>query len=542
MKWPICLPVRFRRWHTAWGLLLLAGILLLSLMGCGHRADVPDGTLRYVLEQEPSTLDPAKSTTLPESSVELQLFDGLTRLTDKDEPAPANALSWQVSPDGLTYTFTLRPGLVWSDGSPLTARDYEYAWKRVLDPATASPNVYMLYVIKNAEAYFKGQVPSSEVGVKAVDDRTLVVTLQAPAAYFLSLTAFHTYYPVPEAVVKAHPDTWASSAETLIGNGPFVMTGWKHSGEIDFRRNEHYWDKANVSLAAMEWPISESQSTRLTLVEGGEADMMAEPPVADQSRLEKAGIFHVAPTLGTYYYVFNVKAEPFTDPRVRRALSLVLDRKAIVDNVVHGGKVPAYAFVPPGLTDPATGRDFRAEGGNLAEENRAEARLLLQEAGYGPDHPLPPFTILYNTNEMHKAIAETVQAVWKETLGLQAQLQNQETKVFLANREEGNYQVARASWVGDYADPQTFLDVFDDEDNDAGYHSEAYKAIMDEVHDARDPARRMAAMHRAEDLLFADGVIIPIYYTTGPYVANDQIGGYHWSILGTVDFKHAYRK
>lgn len=529
-----------KKWWQLVATMLLATALLLG--GCGRSSDIAPDSLRFALEQEPSTLDPAKSSTLPESDVELAIFEGLTRLNAKDLPEPAAAESWTVSDDGMTYTFRLREGLTWSDGKPLTAHDFEYAWKRVLNPTVAASNAYMLYVIKNGEAYNTEKATAADVGVTAIDDRTLVVQLEAPAAYFIGLTAFHAYYPVRQDIVEAHPDTWATDAKTIVGNGPFILTKWQHNAELDFVKNETYWDAKAVRLKSMEWPVSESQSTRLTLVEGGAADMTTEPPVADQQRLTEAGLFKVKPSLGTYYYVYNVTAPPFDNPKVRRALSMVIDRKAIVDTIVHGGKIPAFAFVPPGLTNEATGQDFRHEGGNLVSKNVEEAKALLAEAGYGPGHPVPPITILYNTNEMHKAIAEAIQAVWSNELGLDVSLQNQETKVFMANREAGHYQVARASWIGDYADPQTFFDVFSDPANDAQYHSEAYNALMDRVHATTDVGERMALMHEAEKMMFDESLIIPIYFTTTPYVANEAIDGYNWSILGTVDFKHAYRK
>lgn len=524
-----------------YGVLVLIAVALL-VGGCARQASVPADTIRFAVDQEPSTLDPAKSTTLTELDAEMAIFEGLTRLDDAGKPQPAMAERWTVSPDGKVYTFTIRPGVKWSDGKPVTAHDFEYAWKRVLDPQVAAANAYMLYILKNGEEYNNEKATADDVGVKAVDDTTLVVTLNSPAAYFIGLTAFHAYYPVRQDIVEANPDTWASNAKTIIGNGPFVLTNWQHSAEMDFVKNTQYWDADSVKLQAMEWPISESQSTRLTLVEGGAADMTVEPPVADQNRLTKLGLFKVKPSLGTYYYVFNVQAAPFDNPKVRQAFSMVIDRKAIVDTIVHGGKIPAYAFVPPGLIDEVTGKDFRAEGGDLVSVNVTKAKELLKEAGYGPNHPLPPITILYNTNEMHKAIAEAVQAVWQNELGANVSLQNQETKVFMSNREEGHYQVARASWIGDYADPQTFMDVFSDPANDAQYHDEAYNALMDEVHNSVDPAKRWELLHEAEKRIIDQSLVIPIYYTTTPYVANDKIAGYTWSILGTVDFKNAYRK
>lgn len=520
-------------------LLFLFGLFLglLALTGCG--VDHPD-TVSFVLEAEPSRLDPAMSTALTESDTELQLFEGLTRLDDHDDPQPALAKSWEISPDGKTYIFHLRDNLTWSDGTPLTAHDLEYAWKRVVDPDVASENAYMLFCIDKAEDYFKRQATADEVGVKATDDKTLVVHLTNPTPYFLNLTAFHCYYPVPQHVVEAHPDTWASDAEGLVGNGPFKIVSWKHSSEITMVKNDQYWDKDAVKLATLDFPISDSQATRLTLVESNQANMTVEPPPADQERLEKMGLYKIAPYLGAYYYVFNVQQKPFDDVRVRKAFALAVQRKGLMEHIVRGEKEAAYAWVPPGMKDPVTGKDFRAEGGNLITEDAAQARQLLQEAGYDEKHPLPEVTLLFNTNEMHKAVAEALQAMWKENLGVSVRLMNQESKVFMASRAQGDYQIARASWIADYVDPMSFLDVFADEENDAQYHNPAYNDLIQKAKSTNDEAKRMAYMHEAEQMLFDDCVIIPLYYTTQPYVAQPYIKGYHWSPLGLVDFKHAY--
>lgn len=525
---------------------LLMAILLLvvSIAGCGQSSSgsADKNILRYALEAEPATIDPGLSTAIPASNVELQLFEGLTRLDDKGQPQPGAAVSWTVNPEGTEYTFTLREGAVWSDGTPVKASDFEYAWKRILDPKTGSQNAYMLYALKNGQAFYEGKASAADVGVKAVDDRTLKVNLETPVAYFLGLTAFHAYYPVPQHVVEKAPQTWASDASSFVGNGPFILSNWAHKTEMVFAKNPKYWDAVNVKLAGMQWPISESQKTRLTLVENNQADMMVEPPMVDQQRLTDKGIFHIAPYLGTYYYVFNVEAAPLTDVRVRQALSMAIYRENIVQNIVKGGKTPANAFVSNGLLDPVTQKDFREEGGNLVTENVAQAKALLAAAGYGPQNPLPTVTILYNTNEMHKAVAEAIQAIWKQELGVDSELVNQETKVYFDTRSSGNFQIAKSSWIADYSDPQTFLDVFFDPDNDARYHSAEYNALMEKVHNTADQQTRMSTMHEAEKVLFRDAVVIPIYFTTQPYVATDRIGGYSWSNLGTVDFKSAFVK
>lgn len=506
--------------------------------GCSDEA-MTDDTVRYALESEPSTLDPAKSTAITESNVELALFEGLTRLDEHEQPQPAAAKSWDISPDGTEYTFHLRDNLLWNDGTPLTAHDFEYAWKRVLDPQTASENAYMMYPLNNGEAFFKQEVSSDQVGVKALDDKTLYVKLKAPITYFLNLTAFHAYYPVPRHVVEKDPEIWAAN-DKIVSNGPFVLTHWIHSNQLQFIKNDKYWDKDKVKLENMQWPISESQTTRVSMVESGQANITVEPPISEQERLTKEGLFKMSPYLGSYYYSFNTQKAPFDNPLVRKAFSMAVDREKLVNNVIKGGKEPAYAWVPPGLTNPITKKDFRSEGGNLVEYNPQKAKELLSEAGYPNGKGLPPITILYNTNEMHKAVAEVIQAMWKENLNVNVELLNQESKVYLDARNTGNFQVARASWVGDYADPMTFMDVYLDENNDGQYHNSLYNDLIRKAQNTNNQKIRMQAMHDAEKILMNDAVVLPIYYTTQPYVAQPYIKNYHWSILGTIDFKEAY--
>lgn len=497
-------------------LILISIFIVYSFLisGCSDEA-MTDDTVRYALESEPSTLDPAKSTALAESNVELALFEGLTRLDEHEQPQPAAAKSWDISPDGTEYTFHLRDNLLWNDGTPLTAHDFEYAWKRVLDPQTASENAYMMYPLNNGEAFFKQEVSADQVGVKALDDKTLYVKLKAPITYFLNLTAFHAYYPVPRHVVEKDPEIWAAN-DKIVSNGPFVLTHWIHSNQLQFVKNDKYWDKDKVKLENMQWPISESQSTRVSMVESGQANITVEPPISEQERLTKEGLFKMSPYLGSYYYSFNTQKAPFDNPLVRKAFSMAVDREKLVNNVIKGGKEPAYAWVPPGLTNPVTKQDFRREGGNLVEYNPQKAKELLSEAGYPNGEGLPPITILYNTNEMHKAVAEVIQAMWKENLNVNVELLNQESKVYLDARNTGNFQVARASWIGDYADPMTFMDVYLDENNDGQYHNPLYNDLVRKAQNTNNQEIRMQAMHEAEKILMDDAVVLPIYYTTQP--------------------------
>ena len=521
-------------------LILISIFIVYSFLisSCSDEA-MTDDTVRYALESEPSTLDPAKSTALTESNVELALFEGLTRLDEHEQPQPAAAKSWDISPDGTEYTFHLRDNLLWNDGTPLTAHDFEYAWKRVLDPQTASENAYMMYPLNNGEAFFKQEVSADQVGVKALDDKTLYVKLKAPITYFLNLTAFHAYYPVPRHIVEKDPEIWAAN-DKIISNGPFILTHWIHSNQLQFVKNDKYWDKDKVKLENMQWPISESQSTRVSMVESGQANLTVEPPISEQERLSKEGLFKMSPYLGSYYYSFNTQKAPFDNPLVRKAFSMAVDREKLVNNVIKGGKEPAYAWVPPGLNNPITKQDFRREGGNLVEYNPQKARELLSEAGYPNGEGLPPITILYNTNEMHKAVAEVIQAMWKENLNVNVELLNQESKVYLDARNTGNFQVARASWIGDYADPMTFMDVYLDENNDGQYHNPLYNDLVRKAQNTNNQEIRMQAMHEAEKILMDDAVVLPIYYTTQPYIAQPYVKNYRWSILGTIDFKEAY--
>lgn len=521
-------------------LILISIFIVYSFLisGCSDES-MTDDTVRYALESEPSTLDPAKSTALAASNVELALFEGLTRLDEHEQPQPAAAKSWDISPDGTEYTFHLRDNLLWNDGTPLTAHDFEYAWKRVLDPQTASENAYMMYPLNNGEAFFKQEVSADQVGVKALDDKTLYVKLKAPITYFLNLTAFHAYYPVPRHIVEKDPEIWAAN-DKIVSNGPFVLTHWIHSNQLQFVKNDKYWDKDKVKLENMQWPISESQSTRVSMVESGQANITVEPPISEQERLTKEGLFKMSPYLGSYYYSFNTQKAPFDNPLVRKAFSMAVDREKLVNNVIKGGKEPAYAWVPPGLTNPVTKQDFRREGGNLVEYNPQKARELLSEAGYPNGEGLPSITILYNTNEMHKAVAEVIQAMWKENLNVNVELLNQESKVYLDARNTGNFQVARASWIGDYADPMTFMDVYLDENNDGQYHNPLYNDLVRKAQNTNNQEIRMQAMHEAEKILMNDAVVLPIYYTTQPYIAQPYVKNYRWSILGTIDFKEAY--
>ncbi len=516
-------------------------ILLLCLTwfitGCDNEPKYnPDTTISMALSSEPSSLDPAMTYGLSESTVELAIFEGLTRLDEHNIPQPALAERWEITPDGLTYTFHLRQNIKWTDGTPITAHDFVYSWCRALNPDTGCGNSYMLFNILNAEEYNSGEATEAEVGLKALDDQTLQVTLKEPAAYFLNLTAFHAFYPVPKHIVDNAPDTWASNSNTIVGCGPFKIIKWAHASEIILERNETYWNSEIVKSDHIKMPISESRSTRLTMLESHLTDLIIDPPAADEERLTQKGLYKTTPMLGTSYYVFNVTKPPFDKVEVRKAFAMSIARQDLIDKVIKNGKKPAYTFVPPGIT--VDNKDFISESGHLIEEDVQQAQKLLKSSGYNGE----PITILYNTSEVNKAISEAIQAMWKTNLGVEVELTNQETKVFYDSREHGQYQVAIANWVADFADPLNFLDVFSDKTNDAQYHNPAYNQLMALAHKEINPHKRLEYLHQAEKMLFDDCVIIPLYYTNQVLVVNPAFKDYICSPMGTIDLIKAYKE
>ncbi|MDR3590057.1 MAG: peptide ABC transporter substrate-binding protein [Negativicutes bacterium] len=523
-------------------LLVLILVCVALLSGCGRfGGKAGPKYLRYAVGAEPETVDPRKSTSVAASTVEAQLFEGLTGLDRDNKPVPAVAERWEVSADGLKYVFYLRSDARWSNGEPVTAQDFEYAWKSTLSPELASSYAYQLFYLKNGEAYNTKQVDAGEVGVKAVGDRMLEVTLEKPTPYFLSLTAFHTYYPVNRQA--AANGKWASDPKTIVGNGPFKMTSWVHDSKMEFVKNDNYWDAAKVPMAKLDLILVDNNSTVLTMFENGQLDMAENTPASEIPRVIKEGKLKIFPFLATYYYTFNVSQPPFDNPKVRKAFSLAIDRQSIISRILRAEQQPALALVPNGLPDASAGEDFRLKGGNYLQDNDvATAQKLLAEAGYPEGKGLPAVTLLYNTSESHKMIAEAVQEMWKKNLGVVVQLSNQEWKVFLDNLDKRNYQVARDSWIGDYADAMTFIDLFESEggNNTPGYKNPAYDALVKAAKSTPDQADRIAAMHRAEKMLMDDAVIAPIYFYTNPVLVRDNVKGYIRSILGTVYLKEAY--
>ena len=511
--------------------------------GCGSESGSGSGdqaTIRATFGTEPETLDPGKATGVPEATYLGEMFEGLTSLDKDGQPVPAAAEKWDVSEDGLTYTFHLRDNK-WSNGDPVTAQDFEYAWKRTLSQDLASEYAYMLFPIQGAEDYNKNGGSADKVGVKAVDDKTLEVHLARPTAYFLELLAHQSYYPVNKNVVDKDKE-WATKSDEIVGNGAFKMESWEHNSKITVEKRDDYWDHDKVKAKKIEMPLIDNMSTAVSMFDNGDVDLVLDPPAADAERLKGEGKLQLDKNIGTFFFDTNNKLAPFDNPKVRKAFSLALDRQTLVDQVLHGLASPATGWIPTGFTNPATKKDFAEESGKLVNENVEEAKKLLAEAGYPDGKGMPPITLLYNTNENNKAICEAAQEMWKKNLGVDVELTNQEWKVYLQSRKSGTVQIARARWVGDYLDPMTFADYLlsNGTNNYGRYANPKYDEFVHQAQNSNDPSVRMQAMHEAEKICIDDMGLIPVFFYKTSVAMNPKLKGVVDPGNTVFDFKYAY--
>lgn len=505
--------------------------------------------LNINLSAEPPTFDPAQAQDSQTNTVLKLMYEGLVRMGEDGNPVPGVAESWEISEDGKEYVFTLREDAKWSNGDAVTANDFVFAWKRVLDPAStpAPPYAYQLYYIENAEQFNTGEITDfSQVGVEAVDEKTLKVKLVNPTPYFLGLTSFYTYYPVHSSVDGN--DKWATNKDSMVVNGPFTLTEWTTGQKIQVTKNEQYWDKASINLARVDMSLTNSGATELSSYRNGEIDYAGAPNgeiPTDQIKGVQSELpdeFNVKGIASTYYYMFNVTAEPFQNAKIRKAFAMSINRQAIVDNVTLGGQLPAFGFVPPGIKGAS--EEFRTEVEDAYfEENAEEAKRLLEEGmkeeGYTT---LPKVTLIYNSSEAHQKLAVAVADMWKNALGVEVATQNQEWGVFLETRKNLNYQVARAGWSADYNDPMTFMDMWTtgNGNNDSGYANPEYDALIKQAAVEQDAAKRNDLFAQAEKMLVEeDMVIAPLYYYTNVSLTKPYLKGVSLDFSGAIDFTRA---
>ncbi len=525
-------------------LVVLAGLL----GGCGGRESLADQAaadqrLLAGNGAEPSNLDPHTITGIPERNVVMTLFEGLTRFDPATlEARPAAAERWDVSADGLVYTFHLRAGLQWSDGRDLSAHDFYRSFRRILSPALGSDNADEMYVVVGAEAFHQGRSTDfSTVGFRVIDDRTLEIRLRHPSPYLLRTMASRTWIPVPMHVIEQYGDPldpnnpWTRPGR-LVGNGPFVLHAWEPNRQIEVRRNPTYWNRDTVRLNAVQFFPIENETAEEAAFRSGQLHLTERVPLArlDTYRRDAPELLRIAPLSGVYFYNFNVNQPPFTDVRVRQALAMAVDREEIVSKVTRGGEKPAYHFTIEGIggyvSEARTRLDFDA------------ARRLLAEAGYPGGRGFPPITLLYNTAENHRVIAEVLQQKWKTELGIEVRLENQEWRVYLSNMDAGNFQLARAGLVMEPFDPAQFFKVFTQTSgfNRSGWSDPEYDRLYDEVMNTADETRRLALMQQMERILTDAMPILPVYYYTRPYLLDRRVQGWTDNLMGLAPFEQAW--
>lgn len=514
-------------------LLVAAAIASLSLIvSCGPQQAASTVNFTIVNGAEPQSLDPQLIQGVPEHRIYEALFEGLVVYDNKTaEAKPGLAESWTVGEDGKTYTFKLRQA-VWSDGTPITAKTVVDSWLRELDPATAAPYADTpAGFIAGALDYRAGKTGVEGIQIKAVDDSTFQVTFNGPLPT-LSVLAHYSFAVVPVHTIAKFGNDW-TKPENFVGNGPFVLKEWVPQSKIVVTPNAKYWDQPSIKLGSITFLPIEDNNTAYNMYKKGEVDWAHQVPLdqIEDAMLRKD--FQNSIYLGTYYYSLHVKHPVLKDPKVRKALALAFDRKALVERVTKGGQIPAYSFSPTfaSYTPPtfASGDDIAA------------GQALLAEAGFPGGKGFPKLTIIYNTSEGHKKIGEYMQDQWNKNLGIEIELKNQEWKTFLEDRNNHNFEIARAGWIGDYNDPMTFLDLWvsGSVNNDADYSNPAYDALITKAKTMQEGPDRMAVLKEAETILMADLPIIPIYtYTTIQMIDTEKWDGWYSNVLDTHAWKN----
>ncbi|GAA3528934.1 ABC transporter substrate-binding protein [Zobellella aerophila] len=521
---------------------------LLAMAGPAWAADVPAGTQLAKVQQlikgngaEPATLDPHKTEGVPESNILRDLFEGLVVSGPNGETLPGVAESWETQ-DNQNYLFHLRADAKWSNGEAVTAHDFEYSFKRAIDPKTASSYSWYLEIptIINAGAILKGEKDPATLGVKALDERTLEIKLEQPVPYFVTMLSHTTTYPVNQKVVEQFGDEWTKPGN-LVSNGAYTLSGWVVNEKIELSRNAHYWNNDKTVIGKVTYLPIASQNAAMNRFLAGELDMTYEMPIEHFKRLskEKPEEVKIAGYVGTYYYQFNTRRAPFDDVRVRKALSYAIDRKVIANLVMGQGEKPGYTMTPEivdGFTPPELAWATWPQ-----QELDAKAKALLSEAGYDKDKPLK-LELLYNTSDNHKKVAVAVASMWKKHLGVEAELVNQEWKTYLDTKTQGNFDVARAGWIADYNEASSMLDLLQTThgNNDGKYSNLKYDELMKASRSIVDTVARNDNYAQAEEILAEDMPIAPIYQYVKARLVQQHVGGYPNNPLDNLYSKDMY--
>lgn len=497
--------------------------------------------LHYGNGAEPVDLDPHVVTGVVEHRLILALSEGLVSEDPDLKIVPAVAERWAISPDGLVYTFHLRASAKWSNGNPVTAHDFVGTYRRMLTPALGGEYAYMLYHVVGAEDYHRGKLTDfTQTGFKALDAGTLQLTLRQPTPFLLHALNHYAWYPLPIDVLKkfnalALKGTPWTRAQNFVGNGPFVIKEWKTNQKLVVERSPTYWDRANVKLDQIHFYPIESIDTEERMFRTGKLHVTNEVPLSKIAtyRRDMPESLRIEPYNGVHFYRFNVKRKPFDDVRVRRALAMAVDRESLVKNVMLADEKPAYHLIPPGVSGFTSEHRFTADV--------AEAKRLLAEAGYPDGKDFPAVDLLYNTSEKHRIIAEAIQQMWRQNLGITINLYNQEWKVYLDAQHTQNYQLQRAGWIADYVDPHVFLDLWETGggNNDTNWGNPEYDRLLKSALAAPNDTARYAIYQQMEKILLDEMPIMPFAFYTRARLISPKVIGYHTTLLDNYPWKHA---
>lgn len=482
---------------------------------------------------DPETLDQHKTSTVTEANLLRDLYEGLVIYDANAKIVPGVAESWEVSEDGITYTFNLRSDAKWSNGDPVTAGDFVYSLRRIMTPETGAKYANILYDIQNAEAINKGEMAPEELGVTAIDDTTLEITLARPTPYFIELLQHQTGLPVHPASVEEHGSDFVQP-ENMVTNGAYTLESFVPNDKIVLVKSDTFREADSVAIERVEYVPFEDRATCVRRFEAGEVHSCSDLPAEQIERLKETlgEQVRIAPYLGTYYYALNHKNEALADPNVRQALSMVIDREFLADEIFSGTMVPAASFVPPGIGN-YTADAPKMEYADMSMLDREDKALeLMEAAGYGPDNPLQ-LEISYNTSENHKAAATAIADMWAG-IGVEVTYNVRDASAHYAHlRDTDDYQVARAGWIGDYSDPQNFLFMTESDNlgfNYANYTNEAYDKLMDDAAAETDLEARAAILAEAEKMFLADLPFIPLLYYSSRSLVSDKLQGWEDNI------------
>lgn len=511
--------------------------------GGGSESGPIEQILKITNGTEPENLDPHVVTGVPEHHVINALTEGLVAEHPETLAAvPGTAERWEKSEDLKTWTFHLRTNAMWTTGDAVTAQDFVASFERILNPELASKYSYMLFVMKNAQTYNEGKLKDfSQVGAKAIDDHTLEITLKDPTPYFLGLLNHYTWFPVHMPTVEkfgkkySRENTWTKPGN-FVSNGAFKLKEWVTNEKLVVERSPTYWDRENVKADEVHFLPIVSSETQEKMFRAGQAHNAYQLPPDKIPVYQKKNpeLLKITPLLSSYFYRFNTTKGPIADKRVRKALSMAIDRQAIVEHVTQAGQMPATFFTPPNTAGYTTTAGFK--------EDIPAAKKLLAEAGFPEGKGFPKVELLYNTDEAHRSVAEAIQEMWRKNLGVNVSLVNQEWKVYLDSQRQLNYFISRAGWNGDYVDPNTFLDMWTSwsQQNQTGWSNDKYDELIKAAGTTGDMEKRMKLFDQAEHILMDELPIMPIYIYTRPYLLDPKVKGWYGNILDHHPWKHVY--